>query len=772
MSRVALELNLAWRLGLLGLGCCSAGAQAQGLNEDSGAAERQLETVTVRARRSLEDRFFATGSQVIVDRRDIEELGAYSVGDVLRQLPGLMVTPSADGGVEIRMRGMDRNATQLMIDGQRVSSGRSQLPLDQLPAELIERIEIVRAPSAEFSGASGGTVNIVLREASPRRETNIRLTDNHVWGRDATQGFFARTGPLGASAPAAPTRPTRPPAKQKSKDETAEPSAENADAADESSQALTQAATAAAARLESLPWNYFMAVARTGILLGSDVHRETQVAGATSAQTDTASRYRRGDWTLLPRLNGRLSSTDQLALRATISTSRNAGEVDGSGFGTSTGRYALTSHEDQERVRDFVQAGADWTHRFKGAKMESSLIANRAVENIDRTGRITQDFNPPATTTGYTFSDDRRDQRLTLKSKVTGTGSGLLWSMGFEVEDQSLRVDTRSSSGTANLQLTAELKRRVLWAQNEWELPARTTLTAGLRGEALVSESTDASLLARHTQQWLQPSVHLRTPVSEDLQLRANLSRITRNPSLLDLIDRTVPSQGSNSISSPDTLGNPNLRPEVTMTLDMGFEQRLKDQGQVGLNLFTRQSRDVLANVTSFAGGRWVEQRSNAGDAQIWGLEADVKTGLGWAGLGRDWTLSGNASLLQSRMVNGPNEGNRIPGQPRYLANINVAKPLRRTGGWFGGASLALNGPAQLNTSPGITGLERSRATLDLYVGRVHPGWGYWRIGVYNLGDAPYQRERHYTDGLGNAVDEKSSMTLTPRVYASIGTQF
>lgn len=62
---------------------------AQGTPEGAGGATPSLDGVTVTARRSLEQRFFAAGSLVVVDRSDIEQMGAFSVADVLRQLPGV-----------------------------------------------------------------------------------------------------------------------------------------------------------------------------------------------------------------------------------------------------------------------------------------------------------------------------------------------------------------------------------------------------------------------------------------------------------------------------------------------------------------------------------------------------------------------------------------------------------------------------------------------------------------------------------------------------------
>ena len=71
--------------------------------------------MVIRAERTLEERFSATGSRVTVNRNDIEQMGADTVADVLRQLPGVQTSGGASGNLEIRMRGMDRNATQILV---------------------------------------------------------------------------------------------------------------------------------------------------------------------------------------------------------------------------------------------------------------------------------------------------------------------------------------------------------------------------------------------------------------------------------------------------------------------------------------------------------------------------------------------------------------------------------------------------------------------------------------------------------------------------------
>ncbi|MEY4296107.1 MAG: hypothetical protein RLY82_1795 [Pseudomonadota bacterium] len=709
---------------------------------ESNSDARPVETITITARRSLNQRFLSTGSMVTVDRQDIEQLGADSVGDVLRQLPGVQATPNANGGLEIRMRGMDKNATQILVDGQRVSSASSQLPFDQLPAELIERIEVVRAPTAEHAGATGGTINLVLRQATAKRETNIRITDNHVWGKNAGQVFFSKSGPLS-------NQPIL-------------------------NKAQIKEQLAQSAEIPSSPWTYFLAASSTQQLLGANTHRQVLGNGALVSDTGSSSRYRRTELSLIPRLTGRLSSRDQLMLRGTFNRSRVYGDAASKGTAVDIphGTYGTTFNEIQDSQRSYAQLGADWTRRFDESKLETSLSTSHASNTVNRAGTNALNYVPP-NISNYTFDDDRRERTWLLKSKLTGTKSDLLWMYGFELEGRDLNVN---NSNTITGPLTAfnanaQIERRVLWAQTEWSLPAKTTLTAGLRAQQLHTKSTDPTTLQEQQRQFLQPSIHARTPIGEDMQWRFNAARVTRNPNVWDLLNRSTPSQGSNTISNPDSAGNPSLRPEVANTFDTGIESKLGNSGQMGAGVFVRQLSDVIANTTTLSAGRWVSQNNNVGSATVWGVEADAKTGLTALGLGSDWTLSTNASILQSRINTGATAGSRIPGQARYLVNANIAKPLRRSGGWFGGGSISMVGVADLDTTAGVGGTDRARRSVDLYIGRVNPNWGYWRIGIFNIGDAKYVKDRNYTSG-GIAYQDNSVLNFTPRVYLTVGTQF
>ncbi len=685
----------------------AATTQAQmGPEEGPGgptASGQTIREVVITSRRSIEERFQSAGSLVVVDRQDIEQMGVDNTADVLRQLPGIQVTTGANGGIEIRMRGLDARATRVMIDGQR-SAGRAQLPIDQLPADLIERIEIVRSPSAEYSGSSGGTINIVLRQASPQRSAMFRLTDSIAWGQHGPRLWAMRNGPIGGEP---------------------QPGASGS------------------------PWSLFLGTWVARGYGGSDQERESQSAGVIT-ETHSRSRSRRDDWMLIPRLSGRIGR-DQISLRGNISGSSSEGSYRQESLGT------LLRSESSQSQRNSWQLGGDWTRRLSIGKLETSFSGNRQGDEMERLG-----------TAGPIYREDRVESTWQLKSKLTGARDSLMWMSGFEYENRQGSGSSASSVGLERLQ--SRIERTAIWGQNEWELPLKTTLTLGLRGESVTLYSqVNADSTERRLNFW-QPSLHSRTPINETAQWRVNLARITRQPSVWDLLDRTVPSQGQNSPSNPNQIGNSNLRPEVTQTFDIGVEQRLPGQGQMGLSLFMRQTSDVIATQVFEQTGAWVEQRQNIGSARTVGLEADLKRPLASSGWARDWVLTTNATLLQSRMTDGAREGMAIPGQPNYTASVGAAKPMRRTGGTFGGFSVSLNGPASLNT-PSISGRERSRITLDMHVGHSVPRTGFWRVGIYNLGDAPIERTRTYQDS-GSSSSERTKTLYAPRIYASIGAQF
>ena len=514
---------------------------------------------------------------------------------------------------------------------------------------------------------------------------------------------------------------------------------------------------------------------------------------------------RNNSWTLAPRLTGRLSASDQVTIRAMLWTLEQRGQVQAAGAATNTASAGVTSsaidsHTPWTYDRTMYHLAADWTHRFANAKLDSTVMFERDSNAYRSRTERSEVQASGVTTRDSAFISDQRESSFLATSKLAGTAGDTIWTIGTEFDLRRNEVNTTTTTAGVPVpqDVTATIRRSALWAQSELPLAAlNTTMTAGLRAQGYAISGETGSATLDYREWFWQPSLNSRTQLSPDTQLRWNLARVTRAPRVWELLERVLPNLSSNGPNTPNFIGNANLKPEATISADIGIDHRLAQSersgsngsipsagqtgqsgqtGQIGINLFARSQTDVIARRLFLQSSTWLEQPDNVGDAIVWGLESDLRHDLAWAGLPPDWTLAANASLLQSRMRSGDTVGSRIPGQARYLANLTIAKPLRSSGGWYGGGTLALVGAADLNTPGGdgilVTGRQRSYAQLDLYVGSVIRNWGFWRLNLYNVSDFRRDVSRVITDANGIVYADHTVQRLTPRVFLTVGTKF
>jgi vitamin B12 transporter len=103
----------------------------------------------------------------IITAEDLERSGARTLGDALRQVPGVSVSRSGGpGGVtDIRIRGAESNHVLVVIDGVRTAVSSTPTDLSRISPEQIERIEVLRGPQAAIygAGATAGVINIITK---------------------------------------------------------------------------------------------------------------------------------------------------------------------------------------------------------------------------------------------------------------------------------------------------------------------------------------------------------------------------------------------------------------------------------------------------------------------------------------------------------------------------------------------------------------------------------------------------------------------------------
>ena len=115
----------------------------------------------------------------VIDKEDIKNSGASSVGDILNSEGGIYLKTSGSNGASMSIRGMAQSDTLILIDGKRVNGEFSKTyELDRIPAGIIERIEIVKGSASLLYGsdAMGGVVNIITKKSTKPFEGDVTLT--------------------------------------------------------------------------------------------------------------------------------------------------------------------------------------------------------------------------------------------------------------------------------------------------------------------------------------------------------------------------------------------------------------------------------------------------------------------------------------------------------------------------------------------------------------------------------------------------------------------
>ena len=188
--------RLAWALIALSTPSLALAAQ-----DSQGASAETPEAATSEAALKLDDTFVtaeqeakqALGSSVITAEDIARHPPANDLSDIIRRQPGVNLSGNSASGArgnnrQIDLRGMGPENTLILIDGK-PSSARNAVrygwngdrdtrgETNWVPAEAVERIEILRGPAAARygSGAMGGVVNIITKRPTKELKGNLSL---------------------------------------------------------------------------------------------------------------------------------------------------------------------------------------------------------------------------------------------------------------------------------------------------------------------------------------------------------------------------------------------------------------------------------------------------------------------------------------------------------------------------------------------------------------------------------------------------------------------
>ena len=665
MSPTPLCLAIAAALSCPG----AAFAQSTPPADKGKAQDKPVQKVEVKGSASTYDpRRDDTASKTVLSAEEIRKYGDDNIFDVLKRAPGVTVTDKS-----IKMRGLGAGYTQILVNGDRPPPGFS---LDALTPDQIERIEVIRAASAEYSmQAIAGTINIVLRKVVSKPQRDLRL--------NATRSPLQRSGTMGGTW---------------------------------------------GDKVGAL--SYFV----NGTLFGG--HNEFHSRGAdqmslpdgTPAQSrltryDGGGAYRGG--VLFPRLNWKIDADNELNLSAGLQASSHAwsGVSHNENLAGSFGNPDWIDMPGRTSGDQWMMRGEiGWVAKVAGGKLDLSLAGERSRDENDndtdyysagRAHHLLRDWD-----TVY------RPRRMSLRGKFARSlfdGHALVTGIDASRqrnEDSRDRVDQQDGAPATHVveAYQPQVTRLAGYVQDEWNITQQWSMYLGGRWEGVETESAGTGVPETTSRS------HVLSPVAQPLykfpdksgrQLRLALTRTYKAPTVDQLTARRYLS-ALNTRFAPDSSGNPGLKPELANGVDVAFEQYWTDGAMVSVRGTQRLISDYIRTRLDLdPDGRWIYRPLNDGDARVHSLEAEVKLPLrvlNQAAAGFDMRASVTRNWSEVSTVPGPD--NRLDGQTPMSANVGL--DYRRDRLTFG-ASMACQQGGWVRVSDAQMRHAHTRRDVDAY---------------------------------------------------------
>ncbi len=674
------------------------------------AAAQQIPSVTIAGSAGTALRRDDTAGRIVVGR---EELLRYGDGTLAAAL-GRQAGVSVSGGA-VRMRGLAAGYTQILVNGDPVPAGFS---LDSLSPELVERIEILRTTSAEYSAqALAGSINIVLRKTVPRARRDVKL------GLERDQG---RTNPA--------------------------------------------ATLQLADRDDGGSWLVAGTVSRTGYTSSPQVTERGDAKSAGAAPSlrvfdeDYGATFRKAS--LAPRVSRTLAGGDTLAWQGLVDVTdtSNRGSAAETTLLGAPSRSPL-SHWTSTTRTDVLRSDLAWTHAVGAGELTAKFAVNSSrrrgdylFEGSDRRG---------APTLVRSVLSSARDDGAGSSGKLLlpllpGHAFAAGWDVGHTRRRETRLQQDSMPVAALDQDYTAGVTRAAVFVQDEWEIRPGLQAYLGLRWEGLRTATHGRTLLEATTRSGVpSPVFQALWKIPGRGQWRLALARTYKAPATRDLVPRRYTVNNDNGPGNPDIEGNPALRPELAWGIDGGWEAYFAGKGVVGITAYARRIDDVTVQRLYQDGATWVSTPSNAGRATAQGLEFDARLPLASVLAGAPaLDLHANASRHWSRIDAVPGPGNRLDGQVPLTANLGA--DYRAGTAWSGGANFTYQGGATSRTSVLLATQASPVRTLDLYMAWDGGPAGKLRVALANLLHQPAVARRVYTGDDGGTVRS----TVTPGTTA------
>jgi iron complex outermembrane receptor protein len=171
--------------------------------EAAGSREASGDEIIVTGTRIRRQSAFAPSAPVeVIDRKQLEFIGAKNLGDVVNYLTIAPGSVTAGATQNINLRGLGAGATLILLNGRRMNPSAGGIvehtgDYSTVPLAAVERVEILKGGASAIYGsdAVGGVVNIITRKNwdGVRIELDGEATQNFDWDQEIASIAFGAT---------------------------------------------------------------------------------------------------------------------------------------------------------------------------------------------------------------------------------------------------------------------------------------------------------------------------------------------------------------------------------------------------------------------------------------------------------------------------------------------------------------------------------------------------------------------------------------------------
>ena len=670
---------------------------------------------------TMEERRQSTAAKIVIGREELDKQGDATLGEVLKRLPGVTIQGAPGRGGAIRMRGLGGGYTQILLDGQRVPPGFS---IESLTPEMVEKVEIMRAPTAETGArAIAGTINIILREGQRANPDDLKVGTSFENGHRSESLNWVRnlkSEPLNGTLTVSAMNSWRP----------------------EDITTLTDSDVDAEGRIPA--WS-------------SKRERHTLSPGQRQGMNANARLMWRGE-------QGKALILMPFMVYSEFSSLGYVNLTENKFINGIQQPFASDSANTKNNSR-FVMTrlNGQWNQRFSADDRFEFKFGLGESHHKYRFSQVAQG------TTGLLNTLEElqsfKDLSQSWIGKLTHVSTnGHQYVSGFELEGVRRTEEATGEVADEVGNMRARTQRWALYTQDEWTINPNWSAHAGIRYESILTEGSNEEGEKRNKSGVLTPLLHAvwkPIPQSRD-QVRMSLTRSYKTPTLFNLVARTALSREANSPTRPDRMGNPGLKPELATGIDIAVERYLAEGGVLSANLFRRNITDLIRYVTSerydtvWAPGqrRFVSSPQNVGDAITQGLELEAKFRLNqvWAdALAVD--VRSNLSFFGSKVLDVMGPYNRLDQQPSMTANFGGDYRIRAIPLTLGG-NVNINPDYTTRRTEQQWAYQGSKRVVDMYgLWRFSPATAL-RVTVSNLTPRDYLTGTTY---IGNGFSETAN---------------